>query len=74
MNAHEIIVRKVQGASRFQILQLLRKSIRQARESPHLHSDRQVLPLNKRSAHMLGIRHAANRLGYNLRDLIGPGE
>jgi hypothetical protein len=68
MDANEIIVCEMQSASGLQILQLLRKSVSQSRKSPHLHSDREVLPLNKTRAYMLRIGHAANRLGYNLRD------
>src|ERR1700733_5867074 len=62
------MVREVQSASGLQILQPLRESVRQARESPHLHSDGQVLPLDKRCAHMRGFGHAANCSGYNLQD------
>src|ERR1700677_1181870 len=68
VNAHEIIVRKVQSASGFQVRQLLRESVRQSGKSSHLHSDGQVLPLHVGRAYMRGIGHATNRLGYNLRD------
>ena len=68
MDAHEIIVREVQSASGFQVRKFLRESVRQSRESPHLHSDRKVLSLDIRRAYMRGIGYAANRSGYNLQD------
>jgi hypothetical protein len=46
MHTAEIIVREVQSASGFQVRQLLRESVRQPGESPHLHSHGQVLPLD----------------------------
>jgi hypothetical protein len=45
----------MQSASRFQIRQLLRESVRQARESPHLHPHRKILTLN-----MAGTNPASN--------------
>ena len=68
MHADEIIVREVQSASGFQIRKFLAKRIRQPCKSPHLHSDREILPLDKTRTYMLGIRDAADGLGYNLRD------
>ena len=72
MHAAEIIVSKVQSASRFQVRQFLRESVSQARESPHLHSHGQVLPLNMRRTNMLRVRVARAHLGYNLRDRSVP--
>ena len=68
MHATEIIVREVQSASGFQVRQLLRESVRQARESPHLHPYGQVLPLDVRRANVLRIRVTSSHLGYNLHD------
>src|SRR3954452_23991674 len=44
----EVIKGEEQRQRRFQVLPLLREGIRQARESPHLHSDSEVLTLNYR--------------------------
>ena len=68
MYAAKIIVSEMQSASGFQVRQFLRESVRQPREPSHLHPDREVLPLNERRTHVRGIRHAANRSGYNLQD------
>jgi hypothetical protein len=54
MHAAEIIVRKEQSASGFQIFQFLRESVRQARKSAHCHPHGEVLPLDVRSD-VLGI-------------------
>ena len=48
MHAHEIIVRKMQSYGRFQVPQLLRKSVCQVREPAHLPPHREILPLNMR--------------------------
>src|ERR1700685_1144787 len=68
MNPAEIIVREMQSASRFQILQFLRKSVRQARKPSHLHSHGQILPLDIAGRNVVGIRIAKPDLGYTLRD------
>jgi hypothetical protein len=49
--------------------QLFAETVRQARQSAHLHSHREVLPFHKRSAHMGGVRIPASHSGYNLREL-----
>ena len=46
MHTAEIIVREVQSASRFQVRQLFRESVRQPGKPPHLHPHRQVLPFD----------------------------
>jgi hypothetical protein len=66
MHAAEIIMREVQSASRFQVRQLLRESVRKPRESPHLHPHGQVLPLDVRCAYPVRIGIAIPHLGYRL--------
>jgi hypothetical protein len=46
MNAAEVIPSKLQRQGYFQIIQLLRESVREPSESPQLHPHREVLPLN----------------------------
>jgi hypothetical protein len=46
-------MREMQSASGFQVRQLLRESVRQPRESPHLHPHRKVLPLYVRCADVI---------------------
>ncbi len=68
MNAAEIIERKMQGDSGFQVRQLLAERIRQARKSPHRHSHVKVLPFHHRRTDMFGIGIASSDFGYNPRD------
>ncbi len=68
MYAAEIIVREVQGASRFQVRQPLRESVREPRESPHLHSQGQIVSLDMAGTNAVGIGPPINDLGYDLRD------
>lgn len=58
MLAAEVKEGEEQSESRFQVLPLLAESVRQARESSHLHSDREVLTLNNRSTDSFGVRVA----------------
>jgi hypothetical protein len=69
MNATEIVKGKMQIHSSLKILQFARKRIRQSCEAAKLHSDSQVLPLNKASRNVIGIGISAANFGYNLRDL-----
>ena len=45
MDAAEIVIRKVQGDSRSQVLPLFRERIGKPRQSANLHSHREVLAL-----------------------------
>jgi len=68
MNATEIVIREVQSNCGFQIVQLPREGICQARESAKLHSHREVLPFNEGRADMFGVRIPKSHFGYNLHD------
>jgi hypothetical protein len=48
VNVAEVIPSEVQSQGRFQVLQLLRKGVRQARGTAQLHPHRQILPLDVR--------------------------
>ena len=50
MDAAKIVVCEVQAESGPKVLPLLAESVRQSRESANLHSHREILPLNDRSA------------------------
>src|SRR5437867_4005085 len=60
MDTAKIVISKVQAVSRPQVLPLLRKSVREPRQAPHLHSNREVLALYNRSADALRIGIAHN--------------
>ncbi len=68
VDAAEIVVHKMQRHSRFQIIQLLAKSVCQSRESAHRHSHREVLSLYKRHADVLRIGMSSDPLGYRLHE------
>src|ERR1035438_5499273 len=68
MHATEIIVCEMQSTSRFQVPKFLRESVRQARESPHLHPHGEVLALDMRGTDASRIGIAVSHLGYNLND------
>ena len=55
MHAAEIVVSEVQGDGGFRVPPLLRKRIREPRESANLHSHRKVLPLEVRRANALAL-------------------
>ena len=69
MNATEIVIREVQGNGGFQMRQLLTESVRQPRESAHLHSHGQVLPFHEAGRNLIGVGVALSDFGYRLRDL-----
>ena len=61
MNAAKIIVREVQSASGLQVRQLLRKSVRQARESAHLRPSLDSYLKTPQTGHIEAIRrHETN--------------
>jgi len=64
----EVVIRKMQGNGGFQIRQLLAERIGKPRQSSHLHSNRQVLPLDVASRNVPRIRIASPHLGYNRDD------
>ena len=68
MHAAKIIVREVQSASRFQVPELLRESVRQTGKTSHLHPHGQVLALDMRGTDSVGIGIAGSHFGYNLDD------
>jgi hypothetical protein len=68
MHAAEVVIREVQSDGSFQMRQLLAERIGKPRQSPHLHSYGQVLPLDVRRANVLRVRIASPHLGYNLDD------
>jgi hypothetical protein len=71
MNAAEIVVREVQGDGGFQVRQLFAERISEPRKTAHRHSHGQVLPFDKRSADLSGVRIAEADFGYNPRDARG---
>ena len=68
MHTAEIVVRKTQRDGSFQVRELLAESVRQARESVHLHSRGQILPFDKASRNLIGVRVALSDFGYCLHD------
>lgn len=68
MNAAEIIVRKVQGDSSFQMRQLFAERVREPRKSPHLHSHGQITAFDKTGRDMVRVRIASSDSGYNPLD------
>jgi hypothetical protein len=65
MNTAEIVKREMQVDGSFQVRELLTESIRQARQSAHLHSHREVLPFHKRCADVGRVRVAKSDFGLN---------
>src|ERR1035441_79869 len=55
MDPAEVVVGEVQAIRGPEVLPLLRERIRQPREAPHLHSDREVLTLDMAGANLRGI-------------------
>ena len=68
MNTAQIVIREVQSASRFQVVQFLAKGIGQARKPSHHHSHGEVLPFNMTRTDFLFVRVSLHDLGYNLED------
>lgn len=60
MNSAKIIMHVVKGDRRFQVFELLRKSISQASESAHGHSHREILALDIARGNVLENRLAVN--------------
>ncbi len=61
MNVAKVVVHEVQRHGMTVILDLLAKSVCQARKTAHPHAHRQVLALDVRSADVLGVRVADDR-------------
>lgn len=59
MDANEIAIHKVKSHSVSMVLNLLGKSIRQARKASHSHSHGEILAFNIRRADVLGVRITA---------------
>ena len=53
MNTAEVVIRKIQGDSDFQVLQHARESVGEPGQTPKLHSHGQVLPFNEAGRDML---------------------
>lgn len=68
MDAAEIVIREVQGASGFQVGGFLGESVCQSGKPSHHHAYGQILPLYKTGGDMLLIRVALHDLGYALHD------
>src|SRR5436190_14671697 len=68
MNTAEVVERKMQSNGSFQVRELLAESIRQARQSAHLHSHGEVLPFHVRRADMGRVGISESDSGYNLRE------
>src|SRR5216684_7888243 len=69
MNTAQIVIRKMQSDSGFQVLQFLAKSIGQPRKPSHCHSHSQVLSLDMACTYMLRVGPTIPHLGYNLRNV-----
>src|SRR5260370_21463232 len=69
MNTAQIVIRKMQSDSSFQVLQFLAKGIGQPCKSSHCHSHSQVLSLDMACTYMLRVRSTIPHLGYNLRNV-----
>ena len=70
VNATEIVERKMQSNSSFQIVELLRERIGEACKPSHLHSHGQILPLYIACAYVILIRLSLSNLGYDLDDWV----
>src|SRR5207253_153094 len=68
MYTAKFVVGEMQGNRGFQVRQLLAEGICESRKTTHRHAHREVLPLHKRRADVVGIGRAQTNLGYNLRD------
>lgn len=66
--AAEIVERKMQSNSSFQIVELFRERIGEACKPSHLHSHGQILPLYIACAYVILVRLSLSNLGYNLDD------
>jgi len=71
MDFAEIVVGEVQRNCMRVVFDFLRKSIRQSRESAHVHSHREVLSLNITRGDQRGIRIAANSVQFDADALRG---
>ena len=60
----EVVIREVEGASGFVILQLLRERIGQASETPNRHADREILPFNVAGGNVTRIGPSITNLDY----------
>jgi hypothetical protein len=56
MNTAEIVIREVQSASSFQVVQFLTESVGEARKPSHHHSHGKVLSLDVAGADFLRVR------------------
>src|SRR2546428_6652205 len=65
MNLAEVVVHVVKGNRRRVVLQLLTERIRQPRESAHVHTHREILPLNEARGDVVAVGIAANDLRFN---------
>jgi len=68
MNPPEIVIREVQSNGSFQVVELLRERIGEARKPSHAHSHGEVLAFYEASAHVFLVRFTLSDLGYNLDD------
>src|SRR5216684_8384909 len=68
MNTAQIVIRKMQSDSGFQVLQFLAKGIGQPCKPSHCHSHGKVLPFHVTSADMFRVGSTISDFGYNLRD------
>jgi hypothetical protein len=66
MNTAEIVIRKMQSNSGFQIVQLFRESVGHSGKAPHLHSHGQILPFHIACRDVICIGFSLPYLGYNL--------
>src|SRR5260370_39895161 len=60
VNASEIVVNEMQGQRVPHILDLLGMGVCEPREAPHLHPEREVIPLYVASGNLAGVRIARN--------------
>jgi hypothetical protein len=61
VNAAKVVVSEVKAIRGPEVLPLFREAIRQPRQAPHLHSDREVLALHMAGANLRGIGIAHDR-------------
>jgi len=66
MYATEIVVGKMQSASSFQIIEFLRKGIRQSRKTPDCHSEGEVASLDETSRDVARVGPSIAYLDYRL--------
>src|SRR6266542_5577784 len=64
MYATEIVVGKMQSASSFQIIEFLRKGIRQSRKTPDCHSEGEVASLDETSRDVARVGPSIAYLDY----------